>query len=310
MSGRRRGGFTLIEMLAVMLFTAIVLVVVVDFYIELTNASAAATAATRDGRRAAAILDRVSRDLQTAALVVKPAEMDPLAHPWVFLAEGGGDEGADRVKFVSRGRIARASAVHESDLEQVAYLLETAEDGSYDLLRWSSPRLGESLDRSFPRPGDEGVMVLSHDVAAFGVRLMSEEGEWIEEWDSSGVVQSSLLPLAAEISVAIYPEIEEDWDLEPAPPPVWVRRVDLPVRPIDLEALLTGDEEQESDDEEEDDERGMSLADCVSALAAAGTVQVTPEIQAFVAANGDAPFQAHVADLAGYGVTDFGACDP
>ena len=97
------GGFTLIEMLAVLFLTALVIGVALDFYVDLSNQSAHASEVTRDVRRATSLLDRVARDLERTLLVVKPAETDPLSHPWVFIAESRLNlDGADRVKFVSR----------------------------------------------------------------------------------------------------------------------------------------------------------------------------------------------------------------
>ncbi len=257
---RRQSGLSLIELMGVMLILGLVGGIAVNFFIDLTQASEAATARTREGRRAAAILDRVARDLQSAVLVTKPEERDPLEHPWLFLAESGtGPGGAERLLFVSRGRIARASATHESDLERVAYFLATAEDGTTDLMRWSSPRLPEGLERDFPRPDSEGAVVLANDVAAFGVRLMGDGGEWTSDWDSSTVALSSQLPLSAEISVAVYTEElaereqREDFG-EAEEPPLWARRVDLPVRPLDLAALLSGEEGAGSADGDEDEE--------------------------------------------------------
>ncbi len=197
----------MIELLAVVGFTAVLMLFAVNFYIEITRASEAATARTRDSRRAIALLDRIARDLEAAVLVRKPDEVDPLYHPWVFLAEDrGGDEGAEHLKFTTRSRVLRSTAHHESDLEVVSYALREGDDGGLELLRWSSPRLPEELDRTFPESEADGAVLFAEGLASFGVRFMDEEGQWNSEWDSSTLVDSSELPLAAEISVAILPE--------------------------------------------------------------------------------------------------------
>lgn len=285
---RARRGFTLIEMLAVMVVTSIVLVFVVDFYIQISRTSTDAVASTRDLRRATAILDRVARDLESAVLVVKPDEADPLTHPWLFLAEGTrGEAGAERVKFISRGRISRSTAVHDSDLEQVAYFLAEAEDGSTDLVRWTTPRLGESQDKAFPNRDDDGALVLAHDVAAFGVRLMDDAGAWVEDWDSSTLVRSSQLPLAAEINVAVYPEAELEEELEALEPELFARRVELPVRPIDLQELLDGQQDDDSDDTDDDggDDTDFGLQACAEQLFPGG---IPAPIQEKIEENPDA----------------------
>ncbi len=261
-------GFTLIEMLAVVGFTAVLMLFAVNFYLEITRASEAATARTRDIRRAVALLDRIARDLEAAVLVKKPPELDPLSHPWVFLAEDrGGAEGAEHLRFTTRSRILRSTALHESDLEVVSYALREGDDGGLELLRWSSPRLPDELDRSFPASEVEDAVVFAEDLASFGVRFMDDSDQWQSEWDSSTLVDSSELPLAAEISVAILPENDP---LEEEELPVYQRRVLLPVRPLDLRALL--DEESRfgtsgGEDEDQDGDEGASattVGECIA----------------------------------------------
>jgi hypothetical protein len=250
-------GFTLIELLAVVGFTAVLLLFAVNFYIEISRASEAATNRTRDSRRAIGLLDRIARDLEAVVLLRKPDEVDPLYHPWVFLAEDhGGDEGAERLRFSTRSRVLRSTADHESDLEVVSYALREAEDGGFELLRWSSPRLPEELDRTFPESEADGAVLFAEGLASFGVLFMDEENQWTSEWDSSTLVDSSELPLAAEISVAILPEGDP---LEGEEPEVYQRRVLIPVRPLDLQTL-PGAEEPESGCQE-----GMTVGACIAA---------------------------------------------
>jgi type II secretory pathway component PulJ len=249
----------LIEMLAVVGFTAVLMLFAVNFYLEITRAAEAATERTRDSRRAVAVLDRIARDLGAAVLVKKPAEVDPLSHPWVFLAEDrGGAEGAEHLRFTTRSRILRSTALHESDLEVVSYALREAEDGGLELLRWSSPRLPDELDRSFPASEIEDAVLFAEDLAAFGVRFMDDLGEWNSEWDSSTLVDSSELPLAAEISVAILPENDPFGEEEPQ---IYQRRVLLPMRPLDMEALLGGEEPEDGD---ENGCEGMTVGACLN----------------------------------------------
>lgn len=154
---------------------------------------------------------------------------------------------------------------HEADLEVVAYALVASEDrdGAFDLVRWSSPRLPEGLDRTYPSPDDEGAFILARDVGVFGVRFLDEEGAWHDTWDSSQLVESSELPAAAEISVAVLeedfdPELADDFDL-PAIGEILSRVVAIPMRPIDLSELLTA---RASDDEDEDDEECLTVGEC------------------------------------------------
>lgn len=253
---RDKGGFTLLEVLAVVLLTGVVLGIALRFYVNLSRASTRAADHTRDIRHATALLDRMARDFEGAILVRKPADVDPLSHPWLFLAESQySDSGADEIKFVTRSHQPRRSETHESDLSVVSYLVRRNDEDALELLRWSSPRLPEGLDRSFPREDEPGAELLADGLASFGVTFLNEEGTWSDSWDSSQLIESSELPVAVEIAVAMA--TGDPYDDEERTP--FRRRVLLPVRPLDLELLLNpedtltggGAEEEEATGEEE-----------------------------------------------------------
>lgn len=263
---RHAAGFTLIEMMAVVVLVLLVTGVALNGYVDLASQTRSAADLTRDVRRATAVLDRVARDLEAARLVVKPADMDPLEHPWIFLAESrGGHDGADRLKFVTLGQTPQASQPPASDLAQVAWFTRTADDGTLELLRWSFPRLPEGLDRRFPGPDDPGVFLAADSLESFGVRFLDDAGQWTDRWDSSAVAQSSQLPRVAEISVMVAPE---DPDAAPAGP--FTRRVVLPMPPIDLVASLGGDAAKtDQAGDEGDDEGCLRVRDCIDPTALA-----------------------------------------
>jgi type II secretion system protein J len=260
---KRRSGFTLIEMLAVMLLMGILVTAVVNFYLQLSRESNAAAATLRGPRRATAAMDRIARELESAILVVRPEGMDPLEHPWVFFAENTeGGAGADRLRFTTRGHRPKASSTHESDLAVVTYALREGPAGDLELVRWSAPRLPEALDRDVPRDDDEGVQVLVGGVAEFGLRFLSEAGEWKDAWDSSSLVDSNQLPLATEIRVALS-DARTDADrkagIDDTDSPV--RRVIHPVRPLDLETLLSPDADEDGEADPDEDEDGDGIPD-------------------------------------------------
>ncbi len=261
---RSRRGFTLLELLGVLFLTGLVLWVAVDFYLDFSRATEAAAERTRGARRATAILDRIARELQGAVLLQKPPEADPLDHPWLFLAEAGDEElGADRLKFVTRAARRRAGDEHVSDLAFVAYALRPAEAGDdFEIVRWHSPQLPESLDRRIPTDEDDGAELLADGVTAFGVRLLDEQGRWVSTWDSSTLLQSGQLPLAAEIRVAVHAAPPADPAIEAPDPPVFARRVRIPMRPIDLAALLETQAAAAGEEAEEESEEAASEAGC------------------------------------------------
>jgi len=286
---RTRAGFTLIEVLAVLFLTALVVGVALDFFIDLSNQSAWASESTRDLRRATSLVDRIARDLERTLLVRKGEEEDPLSHPWIFLAEPRRSEnGADHLKFMMRSEPVRTQQGPASDLATVAYSLEPKPDGTgYVLLRWSSPELPDRLDREFPRPDDPASLVLADGVTHFALRFLAEGGEWTDRWDSSQLVDSSELPLAVEIEVALLPVSTRQQDGVPEVPVLYSRRVLLPVRPLDLEKLLDptriaggGDGEEES--EEDCGPSGLTVAQCID-WTAAGGVGGMPELQDLLA---------------------------
>jgi len=265
----RLGGFTMIEMLAVMVVVGLLLGVALDFYIDLSRQATRATELTRGMRRAHAVLDHVATDLEHALLVKKPEAVDPLAHPWIFLGEPvHAQNGSDRLKFVRRAA-PRASDGSGAHLALVSYTLRRSEENpeAWTLRRWTSPELPEVLDREFPLEGDPDELLLADGVASFAMRFLdATTGEWLTRWDSSLIEASSRLPLAVEIEVTLVddPLLAGDDDRFGEEPVPYLRRVRLPVRPLDLEALLDpgdgGEELAGADDEIDPD---LTVADCL-----------------------------------------------
>jgi type II secretion system protein J len=263
----REPGFTLIEVLAVVALTSIVIGIALDFYIDLSNASTRASEHTREVRRATALLDRLARDFESAVLVTKPPEVDPLAHRWHFQTESRhAREGSDQLKFVTRNHTPPGDESHESDLSVISYGVRRSFDGeTLELMRWSSPRLPEDWDDRVPVDEADGAQLMADGLTSFGVRFLSLDGEWSDEWDSTQVLHSSDLPRAVEIQVALA----EESDAEDGEPSVLSRRVLLPVRPIDLGVLLDpklaaargrlAGEQTEKDPDEEDEAEGENL---------------------------------------------------
>lgn len=259
-----QAGFTLIEVLAAVLLTGIVITGAVAFQINLSNATQVATEATRETRQAVGVLDRLARELESAYLIVKPEETDPLEHPWLFVAEDRNPgDGADRLKFSSRGLRPRGTDQPVGDLGIVVYMLEAGEDDNYELLRWSRPGLPDRLDRDFPSPNDDGVFVVATGLAHFGLRFSDDQGAWVDEWDSSTLVESGELPVSVEIAVALADPDGLDGDGFETEPMLYRRQVILPVRPIDLVAQIQGRDALEGGegDGEGDDEDGEGDGD-------------------------------------------------
>lgn len=281
-------GFTLIEVLAAVFLTAIAMTVAIGFFVNLSDSTDAAALKARQGRLALAVVDRIARDLEGAYLLSKPAEVDPLAHPWIFIGESQQlDAGSDRLRFITRNHRPRNALDHGSDLALVTYMLHPSDGAQgFELLRAVSPGLPEELERDFPSASDERFMVVAERVNHFAMRFLSPDGEWGDEWDSSQLEQSSDLPLAVEVEIAHLPPAPpgseaddafgEDFaatDPEDDKSLVYMRRVRLPMRPIDLAKLLeevdnqaaeeagtgTGDEDEGDDTSDESLPEGLEL---------------------------------------------------
>jgi hypothetical protein len=234
----------LIEVLA----AVFLMTVAIAFFVELTDSTDAATLKAREGRLALAIGDRIARDLEGAYMLTKPPELDPLQHPWFFVAQNEYDDpGADRLRFVTRNHRPRNPLDHGSDVAVVSYLLQPSEDGpGFELLRAVEPGTPQELGEFLPAD-DERYMLVAENIEHFALRLLGDDLEWFDVWDSSQLEQSSKLPRAADIEIAFLPEqsLAEDFDdfgrlaaqFEERLP--YTRRVVLPVRPVDLQAMLT-----------------------------------------------------------------------
>lgn len=262
-ASRRRAAFTLIEMLGVLFLVSLVLSQSVSFYFDISERGLEATERARDARRGAAVLDRVARDLQNTRLVVKPGEVDPLDHPWLFRAEEErGEVGATQLKFVTQNAEARSSTSEIATFTVVEYGLRDDEEGRLSLWRRATPWRPDEVHAPVVLDESQGAQLLVENVAAFGVRLLGEDGAWRERWDSSLLADASQLPLAAEIGLTLRsgdPQLPE-----PGGTPEQIRRVRLPMPPIDLAALLAAEPGTDAAEEEEEREGCVTLLECLA----------------------------------------------
>src|SRR4029453_6556726 len=108
---------------------------------------------------------------------------------------------------------------------------------NFELRRWSTTELPDSLERDFPRSDDPDSLLLADDVSYFALRFLDEAGGGRDRWDSTQIVDSSELPIAVEIEVALArPETSfssSDPAAEPADPVHYAREVTLPLCPTD-----------------------------------------------------------------------------
>jgi type II secretion system protein J len=237
---RSIGAFTLMEVMAAIFLTAVIVAFAVGFFINLSDSSTRATRIVEKDLRAATALNRVARDLSNAAMMVRGAEESPLSDPWFFVAENHrAFAGSDRIKFIMRGQRANTSAYHRSDLMQVAYQTRSEADGSLSLYRWTSPSLAGGYDTDYPLFDDERNFVLVEGLNSFTLRFLDQAGAWLDEWDSTRVEHPSDLPHAVEIELSIWsPEVERDGGLHPQDEAMYTRQIILRQRPVNLHLMM------------------------------------------------------------------------
>ncbi len=290
-SPRRSIGFTLIEVLAAVFLTTIVVSVALGFYINLSNSSQRAVESIQEGIDATSVLERVSRDLSGVTLLTRPEDSDPLAWPWYFTAISQHSfAGSDALKFITRSQRPKVSAYHVSDLAQIAYFSVVEEDGTVTLYRWSSPTLPSATELGFPSVETPGSYAVAEGLRGVVFRFRNEAGEWVDDWDSTQLVASGELPTAVEVVVDVWgpagpQDVGDEQALEQLPS--YERVVVLLQRPLDLAKMIqdkalaeqalaaaggTDDEEVELDedgnpiepDPRTEEGEGMTVADCVN----------------------------------------------
>jgi len=181
----RHRGYTLIEILGAFFIMTIILTLVTGIFAENGRQRAAALGLMRESLSAAATLDQLAQDLESALFLTNKAGRRPDENPWRFLSEGLGETGAVALRFVTQNAPLANRAEHASGWVEVAYFLEEDQSGDVVLWRWLSPRPpAEPADR-FPSADDDGSTRVAIGVSQFGIRFLDADGEWVDEWDSA-----------------------------------------------------------------------------------------------------------------------------
>ncbi|MDP6980602.1 MAG: prepilin-type N-terminal cleavage/methylation domain-containing protein [Myxococcota bacterium] len=250
-------GFSLIEVLAAVLLTSIVISVAVAFQINLGSSMKGSRERLRTERHAVALLDRISRDLAGAYFIVPKEGGDQRKHPWVFVtAHDFADEDApaDALKFMTRNYVPQGLDDHASDLAVVAYFLNPMRDlPAYELLRWRSTHMPSEYDPRFPSVNDPETAVMGEGLASFGVRLIDAQGADATQWSSVVAGARKGLPRAVRLEISMVDplvleeaarredgqDFDDEFDLEQPDEErkIFSKLVVLPLRPLDWSFL-------------------------------------------------------------------------
>ncbi|MEE3332584.1 MAG: hypothetical protein VX246_17080 [Myxococcota bacterium] len=280
---RAARGFTLLELVFVVGVTGILITAVTSIFANITSNSKRATERVREIRSAASVLDRIAGDVESAYLVRKEPDADPLFHPWIFTAESQrGFAGSDRLMFTTVAHRSDAIAIDPTQrksaagLATYAYFLEPdpepMREDRFLLMRWVNPFLAE--DHVFPRSDDPAAMLVAEDVATFSMRFQDDAGVWTEEWDSTLITESGELPIAVDIRLALWPNLDElEWDLieaagEDVVPTEYHRSVVLYQRPMMSDSEFASFVGGGGEDDSEGDPKNcnMTYAECLDML--------------------------------------------
>ena len=255
-----RAGYTLVEILGAFFIMTIILTLVTGIFVENGRQRAASLGMMSEGLSAAAATEQIVADLE-GALFVLPESGRPDEHPWRFVAEGGGELGADALRFVTQNAPLANRPEHASGWVEVAYFVEEDREGQRALWRWVSPRPPHEVDGRFPNAGDDGTSRLAVDVDDLGFRFRDLEGEWIDDWDSAYQPPDAPLPGAVEFNLRLLRDARVGETEDPSnkvPARLHSRRVVLPMPPMSVSALVdlaAGDE---------DEAACFTVADCLA----------------------------------------------
>lgn len=258
---RRALGFTLIELMAVIMLTVLITAAVNHIFANLSRSSQRAIVRTKAVRQATAVLDHIARDLQESFLIAKPPEVDPLNHPWLFFSEEDGD--SDRILFFTRNHHPRGGDPRDWDLTKVAYFLAPDEDNTGSLWRWIEPGIPAEYEKEFPDIWDPGVSLVSQNVKSLHFYFRNAVStDWEPGWDSSQLENAGQLPLAVLIEVTMDDVYTAD-STGNEDPLVYSRIVQLQI-PIFIEAMMFGSGNQgEEDPICEERGLGLEVDDCL-----------------------------------------------
>jgi len=211
MTGRRTGGrasaagFTLMEVLVAVSILALVT--------SLTWASMSNSFHIKDtversmdrytGARLA--VERMARELASAWIVPPPSAIEVRTFVTEFRLTA--DAGGSRLDFVSFSHTRLVKDVNESDQNELSYWVgeDPENHGTSALWRREAPRIDDR-----PESGGKAAVVVP-DVVRFNAEaldpLASEDGDWVEDWDTTQAAgYPDRLPRAVKLALVFHDE--------------------------------------------------------------------------------------------------------
>ncbi len=246
----RQDGFTLIEIMIALVITSLVLTMVYSSFSAVMDTRERVTKASDLDTTARLVLTRLTREIESAFIVKRAEDLPPESRYTIF--EGEQDRvdqrPADRISFTTFAHTKRGADADESDQALISYEVEAlpTEPGYEEplaLIRREWRRIAPPGETQFyePRP-----IPLAEDIQGFRLRFLNEDGEWIEEWNSTDIRMLDLLPVAVEITLTLRDErgFERDYVTVASPK----------IAPFDREGAPAGEGETLLEEEKEETE--------------------------------------------------------
>ena len=197
-------GFTLLEVLVSM---AILVIIMAALYSAYTTNVEAIQIARQNGevhQTARIVLDRMSKDLQSALIQVSvPSEKIKLG----LVGQDREIDGrrADRVDFTTVTHLSLTEKGPASDLCEIGYLIDEDEDGkSLVLLRRDDP----SVDEDFTVGGS--LQEMARNVLEFNLTYQDSTGEESEAWNTLEGSPGAGLPVLIKVRLVLRDELDRE----------------------------------------------------------------------------------------------------
>jgi len=197
-------GFTLLEVLVSM---AILVIIMAALYSAYTTNVEAIQIARQNGevhQTARIVLDRMSKDLQSALIQVSvPSEKIKLG----LVGQDREIDGrrADRVDFTTVTHLSLTEKGPASDLCEIGYLIDEDEEGkSLVLLRRDDP----SVDEDFTVGGS--LQEMARNVLEFNLTYQDSTGEESEAWNTLEGSPGAKLPVLIKVRLVLKDELDRE----------------------------------------------------------------------------------------------------
>jgi Tfp pilus assembly protein PilV len=173
----RRSGFTLIEALAMLAITSVIMVGMTALVHDVARNFDRGTRGASNGERLLLAVERLAQDFGSARFVLWNSKNGPTV---AFTADPSGDDGLMKVVFVGSAGVMSGP---QGD-EVVTLTIEQSDDGVTRLVRRRSPWTGSRMRADDVIPSDPVVLIEGKVDISFLFARIGPNGalEWSESW--------------------------------------------------------------------------------------------------------------------------------